>query len=303
MGRRKKTSAAEDVIDLVARLPWWLGIGLAIVAYLYFHSVASTPALTELKPGQAASFVLPTFWKAVSGALQYIAPLLCLGGAAASAYRRHSRKQLLANATASEAAGVIDRMTWQQFEQLVGEAFRRQGFKVAELGGAGPDGGVDLVLTKGAERHLVQCKQWRAYKVGVDVVRELYGVMAAQGAAGGFVVTSGRFTDEARGFAAGRNVSLIDGASLGEFLRLSERQAGASAPSTTSGAAPATSARPRKAEPAASVQQAPTGPAPACPKCGTPMVRRVARQGANAGSAFWGCSDFPRCRGTMPIAD
>jgi restriction system protein len=42
--------------------------------------------------------------------------------------------------------------------------------------------------------------------VGVDVVRELYGVMATKGAAGGFVVTSGRFTDDANGFATGRNV-------------------------------------------------------------------------------------------------
>jgi restriction system protein len=33
--------------------------------------------------------------------------------------------------------------------------------------------GVDLALTKGTEKFLVQCKQWKAYKVGVDVVREL----------------------------------------------------------------------------------------------------------------------------------
>jgi restriction system protein len=37
--------------------------------------------------------------------------------------------------------------------------------------------------------------------VGVDVVRQLYGLMAAHGATGGFVVTSGRFTDEATAFA------------------------------------------------------------------------------------------------------
>ena len=50
----------------------------------------------------------------------------------------------------------------------------------------------------------------RAFKVGVDVVRELYGVMAARGATGGFVVTSGRFTEEANRFASGRNVTLVD---------------------------------------------------------------------------------------------
>jgi len=45
-------------------------------------------------------------------------------------------------------------------------------------------------------------------------VRELYGVMAAEGAACGFVVTSGVFTDEVRAFAVGRNIELIDGKAL-----------------------------------------------------------------------------------------
>ena len=40
-------------------------------------------------------------------------------------------------------------------------------------------------------------------------------------------------------------------------------------------------------------------PVPDCPKCDRPMVRRTARRGANAGSEFWGCSEFPRCRGIV----
>ena len=79
---------------------------------------------------------------------------------------------------------------------LVGEAFRMRGFSVAETGGGGADGGIDLKLKKGGEIFLVQCKQWRAYKVSVNIVRELFGVMSAQGATGGFVVTSGVFTDD-----------------------------------------------------------------------------------------------------------
>lgn len=45
---------------------------------------------------------------------------------------------------------------------------------------------LDLVLQKGREKFLVQRKQWKAFKVGVQVVRELYGLIAAAGAAGGF---------------------------------------------------------------------------------------------------------------------
>lgn len=40
--------------------------------------------------------------------------------------------------------------------------------------------------------------------------------------------------------------------------------------------------------------------APSCPKCSASMVRRQAKAGANAGEAFWGCSRFPKCRGTIP---
>ena len=36
-----------------------------------------------------------------------------------------------------------------------------------------------------------------------------------------------------------------------------------------------------------------TPPAPMCPKCKSPMVRRTSEFGP-----FWGCNQFPRCRGT-----
>lgn len=36
---------------------------------------------------------------------------------------------------------------------------------------------------------------------------------------------------------------------------------------------------------------------PACPKCGSAMVRRTAKSGSNAGNDFWGCAKYPTCRG------
>ena len=58
-------------------------------------------------------------------------------------------------------------LTWQQFESVVGEAFRRQGYSVIETGQGGADGGVDLQLTRAGQRYLVQCKQYRASTVSV----------------------------------------------------------------------------------------------------------------------------------------
>ncbi len=35
-----------------------------------------------------------------------------------------------------------------------------------------------------------------------------------------------------------------------------------------------------------------------CPKCGSEMLLRVAKQGANRGNEFYGCSNYPKCRHT-----
>ena len=38
---------------------------------------------------------------------------------------------------------------------------------------------------------------------------------------------------------------------------------------------------------------------PACPKCGSTMVSREVKRGANAGSTIWGCPRYPACRGLI----
>ncbi|RMD68992.1 MAG: nuclease [Bacteroidetes bacterium] len=38
-----------------------------------------------------------------------------------------------------------------------------------------------------------------------------------------------------------------------------------------------------------------------CPKCGSDMILRTSKKGANAGRKFWGCSTFPRCRVILTV--
>lgn len=259
-------------MDLVAMLPWWAGVALALVSYAWLHHIAVAPAPTSVAAGQMGAVVANQLYKTLAMFGQYLLPLICLCGAALSAIGRAKRRRLLADVAQNPTTGALDEMTWSEFELLVGEAFRRKGYAVTETGGGGADGGVDLVLSKGGERHFVQCKQWKAFKVGVTTVRELYGVMAARGAAGGYVVTSGQFTADAKEFAAGRNISLIDGPALRALI--------------------------------GGVQAAPAvrqGATPVCPQCGSTMVRRTAKRGANAGGSFWGCSTYPACRGVRDV--
>lgn len=281
---RKKKSPAEDFMDLVAMLPWGVGVALAFVSYLALHQLAVTPKVVAVQPGQMADFVGPSGIAALAYAGQFVVPILCLLGAIVSFLRRRKREALASSVTQSGSADALNRMSWLEFEMLVGEAFRLQGYKVIEQGGAVADGGVDLVLRRGTETHLVQCKQWKAYKVGVDVVRELYGVMAASGAAGGFVITSGTFTADAKAFADGRNVKLVDGPKLFGMIQQAKASMPSAGPAPTAG-----TASPERSDAVVS---------PHCPLCQSPMVRRTAKKGTNAGSQFWGCSKFPVCRGT-----
>ncbi|MGV8805012.1 MAG: restriction endonuclease [Polaromonas sp.] len=270
MKLRDKPGLPRALTALAARLPWWLALVLAVLSYALLHPLASRPA-PPLHTGHGRDAAL---W-ALAWAGQYALAALFGLGAMISGWRRAKRARL--HASAARSAQGLKQMSWQDFEVLVGEYFRREGFGVLDNGGGGADGGVDVVLRKGDAHYLVQCKHWRVLRVGVQPVRELYGVMAAHGAAGGFVVTSGDFTEDAVHFADGLALTLVNGQALRRGLRAQQGAGPDSAP--------------------------PKGAAPGCPLCGAPMVLRQARQGATAGKQFWGCSRFAqtRCRGTREI--
>lgn len=286
MARRQKSFLFDELLPLLTMAPWWVGPILAGIAFLVCRfllpAVLQPPTENPLAKGMGLTF----------GTLAYqFAPwaaLFILAAWVAAEVKKWLRRGLLNKQSGLES---IRDLSWQQFEGLVGEAYRRQGYVVEETGDPSGDGGVDLVLSKGSKTILVQCKQWKAFKVGVKPVRELLGVVASRKAQGGILVTSGRFTQEAVRFAETNPIELIDGPPLAEMI--TNVQAGRTAQS------PAPQA-PAASRPAPTV--APAASTPACPTCNGPMVRRTASKGANAGKQFWGCSGYPRCRGIRNIA-
>lgn len=290
---RRKQGAAGDFVDIIALLPWWVGIALALIGYLVLHRLAGMLQGT-MQVGHSSEFIQRSLIAGFASIGQFVVPFICLLGTLVSFMRRRKRMALVETVTHSSSASALDNMSWREFELLVGEAFRRQGYKVTEQGGARPDGGVDLVLRKGNETFLVQCKQWKAFKVSVDIVRDLYGAMAARGAAGGFVVTSGRFTTAATEFAKGRNVKLIDGSVLFGLIR----QAKASMSSGAATRAQQGSTPDQREATPVYKAAAEAETAPSCPVCQASMILRTARKGTKAGSQFWGCATYPSCRGT-----
>jgi len=215
--QRKKRSTGDDIFSLSTKLPFWVCIALAAIIYTILHMYAGEGVGKLQSPRnieELGAYAGQGLLRSAAAFGQYVLPFIILVGGLAGMLKRSLNKRKYNRISKSADPGAsVRQLTWQEFEIMTGEALRRQGYQVAETK-KGADGGVDLILRKQGELFLVQCKQWKSIRVGVKVVRELYGVMTAQGAVGGFVVTSGGFTAEAAKFAEGTNIDLVDGAKL-----------------------------------------------------------------------------------------
>lgn len=189
-------------------------------------------------------------------------------------------------ATIAEAPGstadLIEQLRsidWFQFEKIVALAYRKQGYTATRRGGANPDGGIDLVIRKDGETKAVQCKQWKTWNVGVKAVREFLGALTDAGIQRGIFITLRGYTGEAKQLADKHGIEIVNETGLAAMLE-------------------ATDARfdPEVLDILRDTRKF-------CPKCEYEMVRRPARRGPNAGKSFWGCSKYPRCKFTLPIAE
>lgn len=279
MARRR-----EGVLDILAAMPWPVGIVTGLFGFWVVRYGAAW--YLDSRGGQLASALSQQLGSGALAPLAWAVLIMCWVAAGASYLRGRQRARLLATRTGLDS---IKALGWREFEQLVGEAFRRQDYAVQETGLGGADGGVDLVLRRESRTWLVRCKRWRQRQVAVATVREMWGLLAHHGADGVKIVCVGDYTPDARCFAAGKAIELITGQELVNMVEVAQ-QAGAG------------SRRPvARIESTAASSPAPA-PAllPACPKCSEPMARRTNRQ---TGTAFWGCIAYPRCRGTRAVEE
>ena len=273
MGRRRQSG-----LDVIASLPWPFGIAFGIAAWFGIqYGVAwwfgrSGGALTQGIAQQLRSGALtPLAWMFLG--LFWLAAFL-------SWLRSRQRRKLLDAQTGLDSFAA---MGWRHFEQLVGEAYRRQGYAVQETGQGGADGGVDLILRKAGRTILVQVKQWRRDKIDVRTVREMFGLMIHHNADVARIAALGGYTEDARRFASGKAIELIDGPALLSLVRSGQSR-------SHEGVAPTTPSRLATGAPTPITT-------PDCPRCGAAMVKRHNRKTRDP---FWGCASYPKCGGTKP---
>lgn len=251
------------ILDVLVQCPWWVSVLVSLVFYVFATFVA--PNI------ETENMILNMFLPALPQIATMFALVLLLPAPLAF-FNQYKKKRLLESQKNIDS---IRALSWKQLEELVGEAYRRQGFHVIENQTAGADGGIDLRLKKDGATHLVQCKQYRTSKVGVSIVREMFGVLIAEKAASMTIITSGYFTQDAKNFSYDKQIDLVDGKQLELMVKnVQVKQNSHQAPLSCQDETPDYQ----------------------CPRCGSKLVLRTTKKGANIGKQFYGCSSFPTCR-------
>lgn len=178
---------------------------------------------------------------------------------------------------------LLKEIEWHRFEQLVAAFEAEKGFH-SELTAFGADGGIDVrVFDKenGQPLSIIQCKAFDRDFIGVQMIREFFGVMVHEKIPEGSFYTTSDFTVDARAFAAGKPVILVTGDGfLQEINRL-----------------PLSSQLKLFELATAGDYRTPT-----CARCGVKMILRTGKNGQGLGKGFWGCVNYPRCSNKIHLS-
>lgn len=224
--------------------------------------------------------------------------------------RKNEIKRLSAAWLTSSTAYLT--MTPRQFEDAIAELFRKLGYKVAQTPFSN-DGGKDAIAWKDGKKFLIECKRYQEDKnVGRRDVQIFHSAVIDAKAEEGFFVTTGSYAHTAVEYAKKHQIKIYDSKSLpwlvsqayGSSNAISTAEVmcydcgntiflplGHTTPSGTCENGHEVLMNITLAD--LGVQHLYEPEIPNCPRCNSTMkkVNRFGRQ-------FWGCSQFPKCRGT-----
>jgi restriction system protein len=182
--------AKRSLFSILSEQPWW--VSLLVAAILF--------GIVQLFLPQLALFV----------ALPFVA---------VAAYVGWKQLRSTSPANVDERLAALRAMPWENFELVISEAYRRQGYTVEASGG----GAFDFRLRRDDRSTLVHCRRWKVNQVGVKPVQELHDAMIKLDAFNGVCITAGEFSASAREFAAGKPIMLLNHAALTDLVGIIEK--------------------------------------------------------------------------------
>ena len=174
---------------------------------------------------------------------------------------------------------VFAAIEWRRFEAVCEALFAQAGFQTRSQS-HGADGGVDIWLHSANAQgpaSVVQCKHWQGKPVGVKEMREFFGVMSSHQLRRGTYATTSAYTADAQQFAKANGIHTMDGTAL--LVLIAKRS-------------------PEQQQALLAVAFEGQYWRPTCASCGVKLVERTPAKGE---AAFWGCSNYARCRSKVPM--
>lgn len=108
-------------------------------------------------------------------------------------------------------------MNPHDFEWYIADLFKLKGFDTEVTKRSG-DGGKDIILRRGDEIRIVECKRYNSPKVTRPDVQKFHSALIDMNAKEGYYVTTGRFTKPAEEYVLDKPIHLIDESKLLDLI-------------------------------------------------------------------------------------
>ena len=261
------------IVKIVFNLPFFgLIISLALLVLGYY--LKEKGAQATLQGDEANSLlVYVLFGKFIcfySGIIFLISSVALIQGLI-----KKKRESL---ADEGKSLSALQELSWKDFKEYIMVLFERLGYSLVDCRDLNKER-TDLKLKRDGRLSIVRCKKYYVRKVPLSMVLEFYKAVSNEpDAEKGYFVTTGLFSQEAKKFASGKQLELIDGVKFMDFVRIADSLA--------------------SAEKKADIQNSLKRPGYKCPMCGAQMVLRTVEINSHTVN-FWGCSAYPACKGTL----
>lgn len=214
--------------------------------------------------------------------LNTVSKLTWLKGTASSKNKHMNPGKGFNQPVSDHAFDYIKELDDNEFDKLISLIFNQRGYSISTE--KENNESIDLVLKMNGQTTFVQYRHWREYEIDVAVLEDFDAAMEAESVRDGIVITTGLFTQEALDYSHGKHLLLINGVDLSQMIdALSESN---------------NDSIDEEEQIDNMIEKMPEIE-PLCPICSSEMIKRTARKGKNAGNTFWGCSQFPNCRGVI----